>query len=428
MSNRSDSAQTFSLLDAAAWRDALHDAPILPLVFIPLTLLLFLPLPWMFFGWVLLPLYYAWRWRALGSPLPHTRANLFVLLLLLGVVIGLMTSPARLDGIEAAGKLLAGVTAFYVLLDVLKTERAMWRAASVMVALGLGLVLLLPFSVSWSADKIYTLPAFLDWTLRPPGQGTNPNIVGGMLVAVFPLAFALLFSHRRREQILGAVALGPIVVALFILQARGAWFALAGGLAVGAAFFRRWLVPLLPLLLLAVLFVNQQLGGASALSDVLYGKIGTATGGTLQERMEMWTQAVDLIRTHPLTGIGMGGYPYVAPVSPPHSPQDPGMVFPHTHNVFLQVALDTGIVGLVGFGGMFVLAFLSAWRAHTRRFAAPLPLALLTAFAVIVLHSLGESVFWNFKAQWMLWYLFGIAFALERASRAHSRASHTPHA
>ena len=388
-----------------------------PLLFIPLTLLLFLPLPWAITGWFALPVYFVWRWRAQHSPVPVTRANWFVLLLLVGVVIGLMTSPARLDGIAAAGKLLAGVTAFYVLLDVLKSERDMWRAASGVVLMGLALVLLLPFGVSWSADKVYALPAFLDWTLRPPGQGTNPNIVGGMLATIFPLALALLFSPRRREQILGAVALGPFLIALVILQARGAWFALIGGLAVGAAFFRRWLVPVLPLLGLALLYVNQQTGGAETLSDVLYGKIGTPTGGTLQERMGMWTQALDLLRAHPLTGIGMGGYPYVAPYAPPYSPQAPGMIFPHAHNVFLQVALDTGIVGLIGFAGMLLLAMHAAWRAQRDRFAYPLTLALLASFAVIVLHSLGDGVFWNLKAQWLLWILYGIAFAAEQ--RAH---------
>lgn len=392
----------------------------LPLIFIPLTLLLFLPSPWMLLGWLVLPMYYSWRWRALASPFPKTRANVFVLLLLLGVVIGLMTSPARLEGIAGAGKLLAGITAFYVLYDVLQTERDAWRATSVLVLLGIGLVLLLPFSVSWSIDKVYTLPAFLDWTLRPPGQGTNANIVGGMLAAIFPLALALLFSHRRREQIFGAVALGPIVLALFVLQARGAWFALLGGLASGAALWRRWFLPLIFLLLLGALYVNQQLGGGVALSNVLFGKIGTATGGTLQERVALWSQALDLMRAHPLTGIGMGGYPYVAPYAPPYSVQEPGLLAPHAHNIFFQVALDTGVLGLIGFVGVMIFAFVSAWRAHKNQIASPLPLAVMISLIIIVLHSIGESVFWNLKAQWLLWFLYGIAFALEKLARDKS--------
>lgn len=408
--NEADAANTRVTI---AW-DRMRNARALPLIYIPLTLLLFLPLPWILAGWLALPVYYGVRWRATGSAFPKSRANVFVLLLLVGVVIGLMTSPARLDGIEAAGKLLAGVTAFYVLLDVIETARDAWRATSVLVLLGIGLVLLLPFAVSWSPDKVYTLPAFLDWTLRPPGQGTNANIVGGMLVAIFPLALAMLFSHRRREQILGAVALGPMVMGLFVLQARGAWFALLAGLAIGAAMWRRWFLPLLFLLLLGALYLNQQLGGGEALSNVIFGKIGTATAGTLQERVTMWSQAVELIRAHPLTGIGMGAYPYVAPYAPPFSRTEPGMIFPHAHNVFLQVALDTGLIGLAGYAGVMGLAFFSAWRARAFGPTSPLPTAILISLAGIVLHSVGESVFWNLKAQWLLWFLYGIAFALER--------------
>jgi putative inorganic carbon (HCO3(-)) transporter len=398
-------------------RVARYDARVIPLLFIPLTLLLWLPPPWMLVGWLVLPVYYALRWRARGLPFPQTRANLFVLLLLLGVVIGLLTTPARLAGIESAGKVLAGLTAFYVLLDVLKTRADVWRATGALVLVGIGLVLLLPFAVSWSADKVFTLPAFLDWTLRPPGEGVNANIVGGMLAALLPLACAPLFSHRRREQILGAVTLGPMLLALFVLQARGAWFALLGGLAVGAAMYRRWLLPAIPLLLIALLYANQQMGGESALSEMIFGKIGTVTGGTLQERVGMWSQAVELLRARPLTGIGMGAYEFVAPYAPPYSPQEPGMVFPHAHNVFLQVALDTGIVGLLGFVGVLALAFWEAGRAHTRNIAPPLPLALLTALAIVVLHSLGETVFWYLKAQWLLWVLYGIAFALGRMAQ-----------
>lgn len=399
------------------------NARAIPLLFIPLTLLLFLPPPWSALGWFVLPMYYARRWRVTGSPFPKTRANFFVLLLMIGVVIGLMTSPARLMGIASAGKWLAGVTAFYVLCDTLETERDVWRATSVLVLLGIGLVLLLPFSVSWSANKVYTLPAFLDWTLRPPGQGTNPNIVGGMLAALAPLALALLFSQRRREQILGAVASSPIVLALLILQARGAWAALVGGLALGAAMLRRWFLPIFLFLTLALLFLNQQLGGAEALSNVLYGRIGMITGDTTQERVALWTQAVDLIRSHPLTGIGMGAYEFVAPYAPPYSPQAPGLDVPHAHNVFLQVALDTGLLGLVGFVGVLVTAFAAAWRAQRAKIAAPLPLALLISLTVMILHSLGESVFWHLKAQWLLWFVYGMAFASENLSRTITPSS-----
>jgi len=410
--NKTTAAAATTVSKSKEW-----DARTLSLLFIPLTLLLFLPPPWFVFGWFVLPIYYARRWRVAGSPFPKTRANFFILLLMVGVVIGLMTSPARLMGIASAGKWLAGVTAFYVLCDTLETERDLWRATSVLVLLGIGLVLLLPFSVSWSANKVYTLPAFLDWTLRPPGQGTNPNIVGGMLAALAPFALALLFSHRRREQILGAVALSPIALALLILQARGAWVALVGGLALGAAMFRRWFLPILFLLALALLFLNQQLGGAEALSNVLYGRIGMITGDTTQERVALWTQAVDLIRAHPLTGIGMGAYEFVAPYAPPYSPQAPGLDVPHAHNVFLQVALDTGLVGLVGFVGVLVTAFAAAWRAYRAKIASPLPLALFISLAVMILHSLGESVFWQLKAQWLLWFVYGLAFASENLSR-----------
>jgi putative inorganic carbon (HCO3(-)) transporter len=351
------------------------------------------------------------RWRAVGSPVPRLRVNLFVVLLLSGVVIGLLVTPARWAGVESAGKLLAGVTALYVVHDVFKTRAELWRAAGALVGVGILMVLIVPFSVSWTADKVYTLPSFLDWTLRPPGEGTNPNIVAAVIVLTFPLAVALLWAPGRLLRWLGASALGPLAVGLLVLQARGAWFALPGGFAIGAAFYRRWLLPLVPLLLLAALALNQSLGGGDRLSDIVYGKVGTRTSGTLMERQAMWAQAVELLRGHPLTGIGLGAYPFVAPYAPPYSLDAPALVQPHAHNVFLQVALDTGLLGLAGFCGVWGLAALAAWRAWSRRVAAPLPLGILAAFGVALVHSLGDATFWGLKAGWALWCLFGLALA-----------------
>ncbi len=407
-------ARAFSGAQIDAW---LRGRAVTP-AFVPLALTLFLPPPWLLVGYLLLPGYYLVRWRTRGAFVPATAANPPILLLLLGVVAGLLVSSAQLAGVVSAGKLLAGITTFYVLLDILETPRELWLATGALVAVGLGVVLLLPFGVSWSLDKVYTLPAFLDWTLRPPGQGTNANVVAGVLVLVFPLALALLWAPRAGLRWLGAATLGPLIVALLVLQARNAWFALLGGLLVASAFYRRWLLPLIPLVLLGALGINQQFGG-TWLNDIIFGKVGTVTGGTLIERQALWSQAIELIRLNPLTGIGMGAYQSVAPYAPPYSPQSPGLAAPHAHNLFLQVLLDAGLAGFVGLTGVLVLAMIAAGRANARQVAAPLPMGVLAAIAVVVLHGIGDSIFWGFKGGWAVWVVFGIAFALDAIHQRH---------
>lgn len=389
----------------------------LPLLFIPLAFTLYLPPPWLALGYLLFPLYFVVRWRREGAAFPATRANLPILLLLVGVLIGLVVSPDRVSGAVSAGKLLTGLVTLYVLLDTLKQPDELWWGASLLVVVGLGLVLLLPFGVSWSIEKVYTLPSFLDWTLRPPGEGTNANLIAGMLALTLPLAVGLIRAPRAGMRILGAAAVGPLLLALLVLQSRNAWFAVLGGLAVGAALYRRWLVPVIPLALLAALALNQQLGG-TWLTDVMFGKVGTITGGTLVERQQLWSQAIELVRAHPLTGIGMGAYEQVAPYAPPYSPQAPGLVAPHAHNLYLQVLLDAGLVGFVGLTGIFILAMIAVGRAYVRKLAAPLPLAVLVALAVVLIHSIGDSVFWGFKGGWMLWALLGLALAFDSVSES----------
>lgn len=386
-------------------------------VFAPLALLLLLPAPWILSGFLFYPAYFIWRWKTSGAPVPRTPANIFVLLLASGMLVGLVVSPARYSGAVEAGSVLAGILVLYVLLDTLQTDRMLRQAAAVLALVGLGLVLLMPFRVSWSADKVFALPSVLEWTLRPPGQGTNPNSIAGMLAMILPLTLALLAAPEKWVRRIGIVSAGPILTGLALLQSRGAWFAVLGGLAIGAALYRRWLVPILPLAGLAGLVLLQQSGNMPALTDLVFGKIGIAAAKTLIQREQIWAQALELIRAHPLWGIGMGAYATVAP----YAPGGPGIPVPHAHNAFLQVTLDAGVLGFTGFAGMMVLCTAAAWRAHIARRSSPLPYGILAALAVVFFHGMADSVFWGLRVSGIVWYLFALALAADALEHSRRR-------
>lgn len=385
-----------------------HSRPLL-LFFLALALALFLPPPWLAFGYISMLAYYGARWYVTGSPLPATRVSPFFLILLLSTLLGLLVTPAPLAGAVSAAKLLAGITCFYILTDFIQTPSDAWTVAAGLVVLGLALTLLIPFYVEWSLNKVYPLPWLAQ--VHPPAAGINPNLGAGILAVILPLAASLLFTKRWR--LLGAVALAPLALGLIVLQSRGALFAVAGGLMLAVTALRRWLLPLLVLLVLAGLAANFYLGGESPAPYVL-GRVGTATSGTTLQRLALWRQAFDLIRANPLTGIGIGAYPLVAPFAPPYSPAAPGLLAPHAHNLFLQAALD---IGLPGLGSLIVIlgwSMVSAWRAHAKGILSPLALGILTALGIVTVHGLVDSVFWGFKSGVILWALFALALSLPR--------------
>jgi len=354
-------------------------------------------------------MYYGVRWYALGNAIPNSRVNLYVLILLLGTLLSMVVTPTPLAGAVSSAKLLAAITCFYILTDFVQTPADAWLVTGGTVALGLALTLLIPFYVEWSLNKVYALPRLGQF--NPPTTGINPNLIAGTLAVILPLAVSLFFEKRWR--ILGAVSLISLVLGLVVLQSRGALFAAAGGLVLAAAALRRWLLPLLMLLVLGSLAANSYLGGES-LAPYVLGRVGTATSGTTLERLALWRQAVDLIRANPLMGIGIGAYPSVAPFAPPYSPAAPGLLAPHAHNLYLQVALDIGLPALLSLVVILVSAMVSAWRAHARGILSPLALGVLAALGIVALNGLVDSIFWGFKSGIVLWVLFALALALPR--------------
>ena len=386
-------------------------------IIIPIAALLLFASSWMMLGFIAALGLYLCRWIAVGSPLPVTRVNFLILILLVMVAVDWVYSPAPDLAVLTGGQVMASVAIFFVLVDKIESVSDLWRGAAALAIFGILAALVAPFTVTWSPDKVYGIPFFYETVWPHLPKLTNPNILAGALAPIVPVALAFIVQGDRRGRVLGAATLVPAVGMLLLLQSRGALFALGAGLAIWITLYNRWFLPLIPIGLLVVLYINQARGGPSP-AQLFYGKIGTPTGGTLIERQDMWAQSVNLIRQSPILGIGLGAYPRVAPFAAPYSPAHPGFVAPHTHNLFLQVALDTGIFGLAAFVALLGAALWSAWRAVRAGVERHLGIAILAALTIIVVHGLGDTIVWGTaKSSIVLWMLLALATGLDKARK-----------
>jgi putative inorganic carbon (HCO3(-)) transporter len=399
-----------ALSQRAAQRIASHSAWIV----IPIAALLLFPSEWMSVGFAAAVFLFVCRWIARGNPFPASRANVFILILLTLTAISLAISPAPDLAVLTAAQVVASVTVFFAVLDQIQSAPDLWRAAAALAILGTLIAFAAPFTVGWSPDKVYGIPFFYEsgWPRLP--KVSNANIVAGALAPIVPVALGLILQGARRLRILGALALAPICIVLLLLQSRGALFALGAGLAVWATLYRRWLLPLIPIGLIAALYINQAYGGPPP-AQFFFGKIGTPTGGTLFERQDMWFQAAHLIRQSPLLGIGLGAYPRVAPYAFPYSAAQPGLTMPHAHNLFLQIGLDIGIFGAAAFVVLLASAIFFAWQAFRARFERHFAIGTLAALVILSVHGLGDSIVWGTaKPSIILWMVLGLTNGLDK--------------
>lgn len=387
-------------------------------VLAPILLLLLFPSALSFLGFLLVPIFFLCRRIALGSWFPYTRVNLFILIVLSMTSIGFAISPVRDLSVLTASTVIAGVTLLFFLVDQLQAPADFVRVAGILVFLGLCLALLVPLITEPSLDPLLGSLAFRISALVPKAPKlSNQNIVAGGLAIIAPMALALIAQRNSlRWRILGIIALPVIGFALLFLESRGALVALAAGFAVWLTLYRRWVLPLIPLVVIGLLVLNAARHGPS-IGQVLYGSIGSSKTGTFIERTVIWIQAAYLIRQSPLVGIGLGAYPRIAPYAFPNSPQQPGLAPNHAHDLFFQVALDTGVFGAVSFIAVVLFAMHSVWRGYRLRIGRDLAIGLLAAFAVLLMHGLGDTVVWGTaKTGLILWVLVALGISFDKVT------------
>jgi len=130
------------------------------------------------------------------------------------------------------------------------------------------------------------------------------------------------------------------------------------------------------------------------------------------DRLFLWARASEIIRDHPLHGIGFANYPRVC--SAYYDRVDPGF-FMRTwaHNSELSLLAETGPLGLAA----FLWAAFRTVRAlyASLRAGEPIALGALAAATALAVIAQAHDVFYDTKVMYALW--LGIALALPAQGR-----------
>jgi tetratricopeptide (TPR) repeat protein len=123
--------------------------------------------------------------------------------------------------------------------------------------------------------------------------------------------------------------------------------------------------------------------------------------------MEIYTNTRWLVSDFPFTGGGLASFPglysrYVMSV--------PVFLFGYAHNLFLDLALEQGIIGLLSF--VFILGG-SFWLIIGRESSALLDGAVLAGLVVMALHGLVDNPLYGERGTPLLFLLPGFAVALD---------------
>ncbi|NLD43555.1 MAG: hypothetical protein GX657_08680 [Chloroflexi bacterium] len=264
-----------------------------------------------------------------------------------------------------------------------------------------------------------------------PSFGMNANSAGGLAALFLPLYVPLLTTLRPSggPRAGGGRAVWPLTVlwtacaglaglTVLISRSRGAWVALAavgvlwalwrtgrrrGAGAPDAAIGRRTTVLALGALPLLVVGAVALMALASGVAD-LPGVEG------LRNRASLMATAAVLARDCFFTGAGLGTFPMQFSV---YALLIHVGYVPHAHNLFLDVLIEQGVLGLLGLAWLVGAALAMALR-QLRRGSGPTSWVVEAAVASLLVglaHGLVDDVLYESRAMLFLWVPFGLLLA-----------------
>jgi len=283
--------------------------------------------------------------------------------------------------------------------DMLKTMLGLLTAVGAIVAL----IGLYQFFVSGAqtASSWVDREAF-DIATRVYSTLGNPNVLGTYFVLILPFATVFLIAARGRVlRLFSMLALLAMGAALVLTYSRGAYL---GILIAMALFFvlldKRLIVPGILAVGIAIILMPDAVIGR-------FLSIGDMTDTSTVFRVSIWIGAGAMIRDHWLIGIGPGEGAWWA-VYPAYAL--PAVSTEHTHNLFLQVLAEFGVLGfliflliLYHFYKNVIVTIRDDWGE-----ARLVAIAAISAMTGVLVMGMWDYALYNFRLQLLFWAILAI--------------------
>jgi len=288
---------------------------------------------------------------------------------------------------------------------------------------------------------------------RAYGTFEQPNPFAGFVGMVLPIAIALtayyvvrgawcvITRHRSRlvhyavRMTLYAVVTVLLAAGLYLSFSRGAWLGAAAAIGAVIVFApkRLWIglalgaIALIGLIALSSAgllpsAISERLADAGTLLEIrdVRGVPINDANYALIERQAHWQAALNMLTDQPWTGVGFSNY---QPLYEQYRLLNWPMPLGHAHNIYLNIAAETGIIGL----GLYLLLWISIFvlTFRTIRRAQGLDRAvavgLMGAWVYLGTHMLVDNLYVN-NTHLMIGALLGLLSVIAARTQSGRRS------
>lgn len=263
------------------------------------------------------------------------------------------------------------------------------------------------FAGAWMDQDMF------DYSFRVYSTLQNPNVLGEYFLLIIPFSFACLLTAKNRPaRVFYAFAFLVMLVCLVLTYSRGAYI----GIILAAAVFlvlldRRFIFP--GIVLAVVVFFALPTTFIERLLSV-----GDTSDTSTSYRVFIWLGTLAMLKDYWFCGIGpgQGAFMKVYPVYAYSA-----ISAPHSHNLFLQIACDTGISGLLLFAAIIYQYFknmVSSLRRKGDSEGRIFIIAGITSVLGFLAQSMTDYSFYNYRVMLIFWVVLGIGLLFTRSDSA----------
>ena len=355
---------------------------------------------------------FSWQFDGIGF--------LIIAFLAIYLVAG-VTSFAMVKSLSIWAIYLVFIAAYFLVVHLVKTEKQLQNLLTTFVLSGLLVCLygIAQYIFGWNVSQAWMdEEMFTDIKMRIYSTLDNPNVLGEYILLVLPVAIGLMWTRKPWIQKIVYAGISAILfLALILTFSRGCWI----GLLIAAAIFitfaagKLWGLGIIALPILPAVLPESILNR--------FASIGDMKDSSTSYRVYIWMGTLAMIRDFWLSGIGMGAEAFKE-VYPFYSYN--GIVAPHSHNLFLQILVESGIGGILVF--LLILVFFLKkmmvgyqWGGGKGKPLSTMITAISAGVCGFLVQGMFDNCFYNYRVLLIFWLVLGIGIACTRVAKNIAR-------
>ena len=254
----------------------------------------------------------------------------------------------------------------------------------------------------------------IDGANRGWGFGSNVLTLAGVMVMLFPIVLVIFYDERFDIWLkkIATCSIGCIILGLLANKSRGSWLTLLVTTPIAAL---RYIMQNRTRIFSWIIFIVV-LSSFFAYTPTYIQRWNSITNTTTDhsnaDRIWVWKSACNMIRDHPVIGVGLNQFRSVYRAHYKFKQETQDLV--HAHNNFVQVTAENGVIGCMGFLyflGYFLVRSVKNWRQGKNPYDI---LVFTTVLGYLCLFGQIEYTLDNSSGMRIFWFLLAILLQLKR--------------